>query len=78
MSPREKSFWWKIAYLVAIAVLLVGLYFVGTPATPGASDGSGARDGWPVAGAPGALSGRPVGLADGAFGLSRPSSTRSQ
>ena len=42
MSPREKSFWRKIAYLVAIAVLLVGLYFVGAPATPGV-EGSG---GW--------------------------------
>jgi hypothetical protein len=42
MSPREKSFWWKIGYLVTIAVLLYPLYLVGTPATPGVG-GSGGK-----------------------------------
>ena len=41
MSPREKSFWWKIGYLVAIAVLLVPLYVVGRPATPGVPGSGG-------------------------------------
>lgn len=42
MSPREKSFWWKIAYLVGIALLLIPLFWLGHPATSRV-EGSGGK-----------------------------------
>jgi hypothetical protein len=41
MSPRERSFWWKIAYLVAIVVLLIPLFWLGHPATSDSDKASG-------------------------------------
>ena len=41
MSPREKSFRRKIIYLVAIAVLLVPLFWLGHPATTDSEKSSG-------------------------------------
>jgi hypothetical protein len=50
MTPREKSFWWKIGYLVAIAALLIPLFLLGHPATsdregPGGKEVIGEKEG---------------------------------
>ncbi len=41
MSSREKSFVWKVVYLVAIVLLLVPLFWLGHPAT--SKEGSGGK-----------------------------------
>lgn len=39
MGPQQKAFWWKVGYIVAIAVLLVPLHWLSEPATRRNPDG---------------------------------------